>query len=342
MRKVRAIVYGAGAMGQVITKFMVDKGVDIVGAIDINPDIVGRDLGEVVGLGYPLNVKIDDNADAVLSEQEADIAIVALFTEMEKMYPYLKKCIENGLNVITTSEEAFYPWTTSPILTSKLDKLAKKHGVTVTGSGYQDTFLVNLITLLTGTSHIIEFITGKEKYNINDYGSVVARHNHVGQTKEEFDKDTEEHGIEPSYFRMNLESLIADLGLTIKKLRQRTEPTIDDVDIECKSLDMIVKRGQVTGISNIIDVDTEQGITFRGEMIGKVYRESEVDINEWFIKGVPDTYLKNDRVAIRTTTCTQMVNRIPDVINSEPGYITVENLPKLKYRAFPLHYYLKK
>jgi len=47
-------------MGQVMTKFMVEKGVDIVGAIDINPDIVGRDLGEVAGLGYPLNVGIQE------------------------------------------------------------------------------------------------------------------------------------------------------------------------------------------------------------------------------------------------------------------------------------------
>ena len=33
------------------------------------------------------------------------------------------------------------------------------------------------------------------------------------------------------------------------------------------------------------------------------------------------------------TTCTQLVNRIPDVINAEPGFVTIEKLPKLHYRA---------
>ena len=33
------------------------------------------------------------------------------------------------------------------------------------------------------------------------------------------------------------------------------------------------------------------------------------------------------------TTCTQLVNRIPDVINAEPGFVTIEKLPKLRYRA---------
>ncbi|MFO7996998.1 MAG: dihydrodipicolinate reductase [Dehalococcoidia bacterium] len=341
MSKIRAIVYGVGEMGRIVTRFMVEKGVDVVGAIDLNPEIVGKDLGEVVGLGYPLNVQISDDADSVVCAQQADIAVVALLTEMERIYPHLEKCIENGLNVITTSEEAFYAWTTSPVLASRLDKLARKHAVTVTGGGYQDVFLVNLITLLTGTSHTIKSISGRERYNIDDYGPVVARHNHVGQTEEEFEKDIAEEGIQPSYFRMNLESLVADLGLTIKEIVQRSEPTIDDVDIKCKSLDTTVKTGQVTGMSDIVDIDTEQGIKVHGELIGKVYRENEVDMNDWLIEGVPDTYLRNDRVAIKTTTCTQMVNRIPDVINAEPGYITVEKLPKLRYRAFPLHYYLK-
>ena len=95
MRKIRAIVYGVGAIGKLTTKFMVEKCVDIVGAIDVNLEIVGKDLGEVAGLGRPLNVMINDNADAVLSEQAADIAIVAVFTDLERMYPIFKNCLEH-------------------------------------------------------------------------------------------------------------------------------------------------------------------------------------------------------------------------------------------------------
>jgi 4-hydroxy-tetrahydrodipicolinate reductase len=42
------------------------------------------------------------------------------------------------------------------------------------------------------------------------------------------------------------------------------------------------------------------------------------------------------------TTCTQMVNRIPDILNSESGLVTIEKLPKLKYRPYPLHYHVRK
>jgi 2,4-diaminopentanoate dehydrogenase len=35
------------------------------------------------------------------------------------------------------------------------------------------------------------------------------------------------------------------------------------------------------------------------------------------------------------------VNRIPDVINAPPGFITVDQLPRPRYRAFPLGAYLE-
>ena len=48
---IRAIVYGVGAMGAIMTRLMIEKGVEIVGAIARSPDKVGCDLGDVAGLG---------------------------------------------------------------------------------------------------------------------------------------------------------------------------------------------------------------------------------------------------------------------------------------------------
>jgi len=50
MRRIKAVVYGVGAMNSVATRMMLEKGVDIVGALARSPDKVGRDLGDVAGL----------------------------------------------------------------------------------------------------------------------------------------------------------------------------------------------------------------------------------------------------------------------------------------------------
>jgi len=344
VKRIKGIIYGVGEMGKLMTRLMVEKGVDIVGAIGHVAN-VGRDLGEVAGLGYSLNVKITNNADAILSQREADIVVMSFCSDMETMYGPAKKCIENGMNVISITEEALYPWTASSELASKLDKLAKKHGVTITGGGIQDLIWVNLISVLTGGSHTIESVLGQATCNADDYGAVVPGEFLIGETKDEFYRKIKEQAAKEnpvSPFAISLEALVADLGLTIKKKEQSVKPIIAEEDVESKALSKIVKRGEVVGVVQIAEINTEQGIRFRTEFIIKIYQKGESDTNRWFIKGYPDIYLENEKLPGRVATCTLTVNRIPDIINSEPGFVTVEKLPKLKFKAFPLHYYLKK
>lgn len=339
MERIKAIVYGVGAMGTIMTRLMVEKGVDIVGAIGHVANI-GKDLGEVTGLDHPLNVRLSDNADEVLRTRHADIAVVAVVTEMANMYPHFKKCVENGLNVITTADEVNYPWSTSPELSAQLDKLAKKHGVTVTGGGFQDGFITNLGSLLCGASHTIESVVSKVKFSVDDYGPVLAEYYHIGKTRDELTAWLQEHKPEPSPFRTNMESLIADIGLTVRGIQESAEPIIETVDVECKNLQMTVKKGHIAGLLQVVTLETEQGITFTGELAAKAFRPDESELLEWYIKGEPRIQIVCEEVPIRMTTCTQMVNRIPDVINAQPGFVTLEKLPKLKYRAFPLQFYL--
>src|SRR5437762_1059035 len=70
MRRIKAVVYGVGSMGSVATRMMLEKGVDIVGALARSPEKVGHDLGEVAGLGFETGVTVEDDPDRVLSSPE--------------------------------------------------------------------------------------------------------------------------------------------------------------------------------------------------------------------------------------------------------------------------------
>jgi hypothetical protein len=349
-RKIKAIMYGMGKIGMLATKYMIEKGIEIVGAIDLNPDIVGKDLGEVAGLGSPLNIIISNDADAILSRQGADIAIVSIFSQMDRMYPIFKKCIENNLNVITSAEEALYPWGIAPILASELDEIAKKHGVTLTASGSQDSFRLNIISLLTGACRTIESITLKQSSDLSGSGSSSITNYHIGDTKEVSYKKIKEKGLPIFSLKICLEAIITDLGLTIRSTEENAELITADKDVEAKGVPGgIVKKGLVIGMAKTINVSTEQGIQFRGEQISKVYTEEEKEervlgiYNECFIKGVPELHYKLfvNEIETKSTAVAPMVNRIPDVLNSEPGFITAEKLTKLKFRPLPPQYYLK-
>lgn len=340
MKRIRAVVYGVGAMNSIATRMMLEKGVDIVGALSRSEGKVGRDLGEVAGLGTRLGVTVENDPVRVLSTRRADIAVIAVNSYMNDVAEHLRVCAENGVNAVTIAEEALYPWNTSPALTAELDLTARRNGVTLTGSGHQDAYWVNLVSLMMGTAHRIDSVTGRASWNVDDYGPEVAGDQRVGDTPAEFDAWLAGAQRPPTFGRNVLDALLADAGLTARAVRTSTRPELAAEPRTSTSLGTTVQPGQVAGFTDIDEIETAEGPVFMFEMTGRIYGEGEADVNDWTITGEPALRLSNPGVPTRITTCTQLVNRIPDVIAAEPGFVTVDRLPKLRYRAFPLGTYL--
>ena len=99
MTPVRAIVYGVGAMGSIVARLLIEKGVEIVGAIGRSPEKLGRDLGDVAGLGSRTGVIVEPDARPAL-ERGADIAVVSVASYLSVMVEHFRLCLEHGANVV--------------------------------------------------------------------------------------------------------------------------------------------------------------------------------------------------------------------------------------------------
>lgn len=340
MRRIRAIVYGVGAMNSVATRLMIEKGVDIVGALARSPEKVGRDLGDVAGLGYQTGVLVEDDPDRVLSTRDADIAVLAVASYMSDMYEHLRRCAEHGVNAVTISEEALYPWNTAPMQTAELDRLARENGVTITGTGHQDVYWVNMVSMLLATAHRIETVIGRASWNVDDFGPEVAKDQRVDTTVEDFEKWLAEADRPPSFGRNTIGALVDDLGVTAAAVESRTRPEVAEQSVASAALGITVGPGRVIGFTDIDTVRTHEGMTLTFEMTGRLYMPGEADVNDWTVTGEPVLHLSNPAVPTGMTTVTQLVNRIPDVINAPPGFVTMEKLPRPRYRAYPLGAYI--
>lgn len=356
-RKVKVAQFGTGKMSVYTMRYVYEKGAEIVFAFDINPDVIGKDIGEIIGSeDKGIKVSSYDNAKEILMENKPDIAIITTMSLIKDVEGPLTLCAELGINAITTCEEAFFPANSNPGITNKLDEIAKRTNCTITGSGYQDIYWGQLISSIAGSTQKITKIKGSSSYNVEDYGLALAKAHGAGLTLEEFDKEVasvdrisneerqaiiEKGDYLPSYM-WNVNGWLAEkLGLHVTVQTQKCVPQIYDKDLESQTLGMTVKAGDATGMSAVVTTETQEGVIIESECIGKVYAPEEFDKNEWSIYGEPNTTIVVERPATVELTCASIVNRIPDVINAKAGYVPTADMGELNFKTKALNEYVK-
>ena len=357
MNKIKVVQIGTGKMSVYTMRYVYEKGAEVIGAFDINPKVIGKDIGEIANIEKK-GVFVEDihNLEVRLKELKPDIAIVMTMSLLNDVYDSLLTCAKCGVNAITTCEEAFDSYNSNPEKTKEIDKFAKLNNCTITGSGYQDIYWGSLISDIAASTHKITKIKGSSSYNVEDYGIALAKAHGAGLSLDEFDREvasvdkiSDEERQElinngeylPSYMWNVNGWLCKKLGLTVKRQSQVTIPTTNKEDIYSTTLEMNVKAGYATGMSAVVTTETEEGIIIESECIGKVYSKDDYDKNEWTIYGEPNTTITVSRPATVELTCATIVNRIPNVINANPGFLLTCEMEELAYRLRDLSEYVR-
>ena len=76
-RKIKVVQYGTGKMSVYTMRYVYEKGAEIVGAVDVNPNVIGKDIGEIMNTEKKgVAVTAAENAEAMLKNTKPDIVIV--------------------------------------------------------------------------------------------------------------------------------------------------------------------------------------------------------------------------------------------------------------------------
>lgn len=357
MNKINVVQYGCGKMSKYTMRYVHEKGGKIVGAFDINEKLFGKDIGQIIEDKKTYKVKVQDakNFENFLMTHEVDVVLVTTMSLLADCEEALLTCAKCGVNAITTCEEAFFPQNSNPKLFAKIHALAMENECTICGSGYQDVFWGNLVSVIAGATHKITKIKGKSSYNVEDYGIALARAHGAGLSEAEFEKEiasadniseAERKKIikagkfAPSYM-WNVNGWLASrLGLTVTHQTQKCVPQIAKKAIKSSTLGMTIPKGSCTGMSAVVTTQTKEGIVIESECIGKVYDNTEFDCNDWTVEGEPSTRVVVERPATVELTCASVVGRIPDVLMAPAGFFTTDFLPENFYKTQSLDKYV--
>ena len=328
MEKVRVVLYGVGAMGSRIAKFLLEKeGVEIVGAIDVAEDKVGKDLGEILGLDKQLDVVISNDPDAVFSRVKADIMVHATTSFLKQVYPQIAKALEHRVNVVSTCEELAYPYIAEPELAQKLDELAKKHGVTVLGTGINPGFIMDTLAItLSGVCQKVERIKVTRIINAATRRVPFQKKIGAGLSVKEFRDRIERKTITGHVGLEQSISMIASaLGWELDEIEvDSVKPVVAKTPVESEAIR--VEPGQVAGLRQCS----------RGMMGGRkvitldlqAYIGAEEEYDSISIHGVPSLHMKiAPCIHGDFGTVAIIVNSIPKVLKAPPGLVTMKELP---------------
>lgn len=325
---IRIIQYGLGPIGAAIARLIAGKAnAQIVGAIDIDKEKVGKDVGEVIGLDRNLGVVVSDRADVVLS-QKADVVVHSTSSYLTSVTDQLMACARAGSNIVSTCEELAYPLRKYPDLSKQLDEEARANGVTILGTGVNPGFVMDkLVLTLSTVCQQVETVFVNRVVNASKRRLPLQKKIGAGMTEVEF-RNAVSEGIIKHHGLPESTALIAEgMGIPVDEITEAIDPVVAEEDVQTEYL--FVKKGLVAGVKQVCHG------THRGQekitLDLRMYVGAKEAADRISIKGVPDLELViPGGTHGDLATAAVVVNSIPLAAEARPGLLTVKDIP-VKY-----------
>lgn len=330
MEKIRVMQVGIGPIGQKVVRYMEERqAIDIVAAVDVDPDKIGKDLGQVCDLGKDLGVAVSGDLAAAVSDARPDVAVLTTVSSFEKCAVHAAEIAKLGVHVVSTCEEMSYPWETSPEAARQLDDTAKANNVAVLGTGVNPGFLMDFLpTALTAVCQDVTRIKVSRLQDATFRRIPFQQKIGAGLTLEQFEEKKKTGALRHVGLTESIQMIAANLGWKLDKTEDIISPVIAEQDIDSGYIP--IKPGMAAGVNQVGKgwVSGEELITL--EFTAAVGQPTSVDTIE--IKGTPDiTSTIPGGVNGDIATCAITVNAIKTVLRSSPGLRTMTDVPVVSF-----------
>lgn len=328
--KFKVVQYGLGPIGCGTAKAVLEHPeLELVGAVDIDPEKAGLDLGGVLGLP-DTGIKIKTSLAQVMAETKADIAVHCTGSVLPRVSGQILELLEAGLHVISTCEELSWPWYRYPELAAEIDRAAKKAGKVVTGTGVNPGFVMDLLPLVLANASL--GITAVKVHRVLDAGKrrgPLQKKVGAGMDKEDFLALAREAKNGHAGFIESVAMLGAGLGWKLDDIQQEILPML--ADQEYKTDVVHIKAGQVTGIDQYA-----RGYSQGKEVISlhlQMYVGAPESFDKIWIEGSPDLelHIVGGTPGDRGTVCSTLTTLFRAVRSGKAGLVAVKDLPGATY-----------
>lgn len=323
---IRVAFVGLGPIGAAVVRQVADRrGFRIVGAVDVDPAKVGRDLGEVAGVGRALEITVSGDGRKTIKAGKPDVVVLCTSSSMKGVLPQLEGILKLKVPVVSTTEELSYPTRRNMRYARAVHQMAKKAKVAVLGTGVNPGFMMDALPImLTGICERVDAIRVDRIQDAGVRRLPFQQKIGAGLTREQFQRKVDDGSVRHVGLAESV-SMIADaMGWRLTRITDEIQPRIATGTVSSELL--AVDAGYVCGI-------VQDGVGYQGD-------RPVITLHMEAYLGAPESY---DAVeitgspTIRSTiaggvhgdiaTAAIVVNSLPKVLEVPPGLRTMRDMP---------------
>ena len=319
-------MYGLGPIGAAVARQIASrKGLQIVGAVDIDRAKIGLDLGQVIGLDKKMRVRVTNDAVGAITTGKPDVAVLCTSSSLKKVMPQIETVLKKKVAIVSTTEELSYPVGKNRALAKKIDQLAKKAKVAVVGTGVNPGFAMDALPItLTGICERVDSIRVDRIQDARSRRLPFQQKIGSGLNKEQFAQKVKDGSVRHVGLAESVTMIADAMGWKLDKVTDEIHPKIADKGVESELI--AVDPGYVCGI-------VQDGIGYmKGKPVVTLHMEAYL--------GAPESYDAvtvegNPRISQKISgglhgdvaTASITVNSIPKILRVSPGLRTMADMP---------------
>jgi len=326
---IKLLQIGLGPLGLKTYQYISEKStMQTVAAVDIDPSLKGKDLGELCG-GSPTGIKIVNDLEAVSNMSDIDAVVLTTSSNMKAIGQQILEILDYNLPVVSTCEEMSYPWIHDVSITAKIEKKAVEKNVAVVATGVNPGFLMDTLpSVLTSVCREVEHIHVSRIQDAQSRRIPFQRKIGAGLTPSQFEDKKATGTLRHVGLTESMHFIASSVGWKLDYTEDVISPVITEIDINTPA--MKIAAGNAIGVRQV-------GIgKYEGEEKVKLVFEAAVgsgtSYDEIKIKGSPDIHSKIEGgVHGDIATCSIVLNTIPSLLKASPGLKTMRDLSLVSF-----------
>jgi hypothetical protein len=315
---------GLGAIGREVVRLVLHReDLRLVGVCDIDPALVGQQIGSVLDEENGGDVTVASDLAGVAST-DGLVVTHTTSSSLARCLPELLAAVEAAAHVVSSCEELSYPWVQAPEEAARLDAAARATGVAVVGTGVNPGFAMDYLpVVLSGAAKRVDSV---RVHRVQDAGlrrEPLQAKVGAGITREEFDRRVAAGSMGHVGLTESAQAVAAALGWDAAGTSETIEPVV--ADEPTPSAFGTIEPGQIAGIDQVAVVvaDGVERVRLHLQMAVGI-GPSQDDI---WLTGDPDLHLSvPGGLHGDLATAAALVNTVGSVRHAEPGLRVMSEL----------------